>query len=457
VLDGKADVYALALVLYEGVTGQAAFVGDTTVATLMARVDALLPEHQLLGPLNDVLVWAAAPDPDERYDAATLGLKLKELAATLPAPELLPLVAPVTVEPTVEARVRPTGRSQPRLDGDDITELGVPPVAPLARPRSGDVGPIESTTPSDPGHRRWPWVVAIAVVVAALVAAAVVFVVDTKLFTPSHPVPALVGKTVAAANRSVAADHFTVHQTGEQHSITLAAGLIVSQHPTPGAGKASKPVTAKQGTTIDVVVSSGPPSVAIPSLTAFSSCSNAVQALKAVHLVGVCPASAAQYSSTVASGGILGSTPASSAPYGSTVTIAISKGPAPIPVPSIPTSDTYAQAEAALKAAGFAVAEAQGPNASVPSGQVVDTSPAAGAMATPGSTVTVNVSTGPPTVAVPNLGGDSVTAATAALQAVGLSVGTVYGPAQGTVFDSIPASGTTVNVGSPVTLYTAGG
>ena len=91
VLDGKADVYALALVLYEGVTGESPFIGDTTVATLMARVGALLPEHEALGPLGDVLVWAAAPDPAERYDAAQFGAKLAELAATLPAPAPLPL------------------------------------------------------------------------------------------------------------------------------------------------------------------------------------------------------------------------------------------------------------------------------------------------------------------------------------------------------------------------------
>ena len=85
-LDGKADVYALALVLYEGVTGEAPFIGDTTVATLMARVGVLLPEHEALGPLNDVLVWAAAPEPSERYDASQLGVRLKALAASLPRP-----------------------------------------------------------------------------------------------------------------------------------------------------------------------------------------------------------------------------------------------------------------------------------------------------------------------------------------------------------------------------------
>ncbi len=91
VLDGKADVYALALVLYEGVTGEAPFIGDTTVATLMARVGVLLPEHESLGPLNDVLVWAAAPEPSERYDASQLGVRLEALAGSLPRPEPLPL------------------------------------------------------------------------------------------------------------------------------------------------------------------------------------------------------------------------------------------------------------------------------------------------------------------------------------------------------------------------------
>ena len=42
-LTGKADVYSLALVLIEAVTGEVPFAADTTIGTLMARVDRPLP------------------------------------------------------------------------------------------------------------------------------------------------------------------------------------------------------------------------------------------------------------------------------------------------------------------------------------------------------------------------------------------------------------------------------
>ena len=70
-------------------------------------------------------------------------------------------------------------------------------------------------------------------------------------------------------------------------------------------------------------------------MTSFTNCHDAVAALAAVHLVGVCPAAAAQYSATVAAGGVLGTTPAGRAPYGSTVTIVTSKGHAPVAVPAV--------------------------------------------------------------------------------------------------------------------------
>ena len=82
-VDGRADVYSLALVLYEAVTGTVPFVTDTTMGTLAARLGQPLPHNDLLGPLDDVLARAAAPDVASRLDAAGLAARLGALASAL--------------------------------------------------------------------------------------------------------------------------------------------------------------------------------------------------------------------------------------------------------------------------------------------------------------------------------------------------------------------------------------
>jgi eukaryotic-like serine/threonine-protein kinase len=448
VLDGKADVYALALVLYEGVAGEPAFIGDTTVATLMARVGTLLPEHEALGRLNDVLVWAAAPDPAERYDAAELALRLRAIELALPRPDPLPIVVEGMAVGTDRATVDPGERPAPLDDAVNLTELGAP--APEGK-RTG--GFTDGTTPPR-ARRRWWRVALIGTVAAALVAAGAYLAVENQVFTPSHPVPLVVGKSVVDARAAVAADKFTVRTTGHRTSLALGAGLILSQRPAARAGGAT--VTAKEGSTIDVVVSSGPPLVAIPDLTSFTSCNQAVQALEAVHLVGVCPASSARYSSTVVTGAVIGSSPAGTAPYRSTVVVITSKGHAPVAVPPVTGSgSTYATASAALTSAGLTPAQNKTYSATVPTGQVIGTSPPAAGPVPFGSTVTVNISLGPQPVAIPDEVGNSVDTATAALEADGLHVAGPYGPpGSTTVLSTDPAPGTAVQPGTTVNLYT---
>jgi len=103
---------------------------------------------------------------------------------------------------------------------------------------------------------------------------------------------------------------------------------------------------------------------------------------------------------------------------------------------------------------GLGAAQNLETDAQVPAGNVISTSPASGAPAPYGSTVTVNVSTGPPTVPVPNVRGQSVAQATAALQAAGLSVSGVAGDPTRNVVVVVPHANTTVPVGSSVELFT---
>ncbi len=356
--------------------------------------------------------------------------------------------------------VRPNRPAALGGQGPDATELGVPEVAGARVPaktskRPKSARPSASTGAKFRRRRRWPWIAALAVVVAALIGGGVALAAQSGLFTPSHPVPALTGKTVPQAVQAVKKDKFSVRTTGHAASITIGPGLIVSQRPAPRS--AGRPTTAKEGSAIGVVVSTGPPPVAIPPLTSFTSCADAVAALKTVHLVGVCPAAAQQYSSTVVAGAVLGSVPSGTAPYGSTVTISTSKGHAPEAIPAVTGSgSSYASAAAALSAAGFVPSQNNEFSSTVPTGQVIGTSPDPGAGPQPfGSRVSVAISLGPQPVIIPSVDGQSVAAATSALTALGLKVSGPYGPPGATkVLSTDPVAGVSVQPGTTVNLYT---
>ena len=489
-VDGRADVYSLALVLYEAVTGTVPFVKDTTMGTLAARIGQPLPHNPALGPLDDVLARAAAPDVAARLDAAGLAARLGALSAALPTPAPLPLVfphledsAPIAgfhapgvgelTETAVAGVVKTDGSTGDGAPGTGSTQvLGGAPIGTRAGP--GEIfdaepdarGETKTKTKKEkerrktpaPGvmqvHRPWwrrhkGWLIGALVVVLVLVAGGLAAAFETNVFTPSHPAPNLAGLTAAQARTSLDKVHMNLAEGKPVKSISVGSGLVVTQTP-----KAT--TSLKEGSTVTVVLSDGPPDVSVPSLTG-QTCAQAAASLQAAHFKSVC--APGSYNNAIAAGVLqiwtINSTqnPAK-APYGATITLVPSLGHAPVPVPNIPGSYTYAQAAAALQAVGLAASENQGPDANVPAGDVISTAPASGAQAPYGSTVQVNVSTGPPTTQVPDIRGDSVQQATATLEQDGLSVAGVSGDPTHNVFGVRPPVGTTVQIGSSVTLYT---
>lgn len=139
-LDGRSDVYSLALVLIECVTGEVPFVADTTAGTLALRTRADLAVPEELAGLRPTVERAGRLDPSDRPDASGLEISLWAAAETLPRPDPLPLVATIEeTEVTAELRL---------VEGDD----GLRSVTRLSETdrHVADVDPVDPGPPADP-------------------------------------------------------------------------------------------------------------------------------------------------------------------------------------------------------------------------------------------------------------------------------------------------------------------
>jgi serine/threonine-protein kinase len=127
-VDPKTDVYSLALILVEAVTGSVPFAARSTVATLSARVGRLMPVSADLGPLAAVLERAGRPEPAERSTAAELGRGLVRVAETLPRPAPIPILVSSMFEDDPSKLRRPNDPTGGVNRPDD------PPLAPVVPP-----------------------------------------------------------------------------------------------------------------------------------------------------------------------------------------------------------------------------------------------------------------------------------------------------------------------------------
>jgi eukaryotic-like serine/threonine-protein kinase len=414
-VDGRADIYALSVTLVEAVTGKVPFAADTTIATLMARVDTPLEAPPELGALGDVVELGGRPDKGDRPDAVAFARALDAAASELPAPEPLPLAGPPDDVTVVT---------------EDATELGLPAA-----------GETPAVVAAAARRRRWPWVALIAILVLGLAGAA--YAVTRSHAVPTHRMPALQTKTEAEA--IAALKPLKVQWRITRTNVDgVNAGLVIDSKPPPGA-------TVKEQSTVVLNVSAGPPPVPVPDLTSLTK-AQATDKLTAAGLtVG---AVTSTYDETAPAGYVMGwAHKGEQVPKHTAVDLNVSAGPRPRTVPSV-GGKTYDQAAAAMQQIGLTAVRADAFSDTVPKDEAIGTSPAAGASVDRGGKVTVNVSKGPDLVAVPDVTAKSVQDATTIMQQAGVQVGNVFGPPNKKVFVTDPPAGTQVHRGSSVNLYT---
>jgi serine/threonine-protein kinase len=426
-LDARSDLYSLAVVLVEAVTGRVPFGADTALGTLTARTQRPLAAPDEMGPLRAVVERAGRIDPAERYpDAATMRAALADVVESLPRPA--PLVLPGASD---QADPHPT-RAAPsaRLFDQDAADEAVVVDTDDARPAGA----------GRPGGRRLvPFVVAAAIVLALAGAAAGL----TRWSTPAlRDVPGLVGRGEDAAGALARRAGLTV-DVAERRASDDPAGVVLSQDPPAGE-------RLGDGRAVRLVVSSGPRPVTVPDV-ANAPVEDAVAALREQGLVVVVRRA---FHETVAAERVV----AQSVPAGrdvapeTAVTLVVSRGPAPVEVPDVHGS-TYDEAAQVLADAKLTATRTEEHSNDVEEGLVIRTEPAAGSEAARDSEVVVVVSLGPDLVEVPRVIGMTLDEASARLEADGFvaEVGGRYRPGD-RVSRQDPAAESMVPRGSVVTL-----
>ncbi len=142
---------------------------------------------------------------------------------------------------------------------------------------------------------------------------------------------------------------------------------------------------------------------------------------------------------------------------GGTVTITVSTGPPKVPIPDV-KGKTWPEAQQELTQVGLVPVERIVPGKT--KGQVTATDPPAGKAVPKGSKVKVNVMSGPQQVDVPNVVGETLAQATAALHNDGFNVNPTYVDSTATqnqVIHQNPAPGSQEPKGSTINLQVSNG
>jgi serine/threonine-protein kinase len=443
-LDARSDLYSLALVLVEAVTGHIPFTADTTLGTLAARTQRPVVAPASMGQLQAVVERAGQIDPADRYpDAATMEAALADVVEALPRPEPLVLAGvadsadPHPTQAVSHATADPTA---PLFDQDAATEaiaIDFPPIG-ATRTLRGRLGLPPRTAKQRARQRR---MVPLAVLAAFAVATALGTSALAQVGASGRATPGLVGLTNAAALQAAAHDGLTLHVV--HHASTDPNGIVLSQSPAPGDWLYG-------GHSISVVVSSGPSPIGTPNVFGLSR----TAAAAALNKVGLVAVGAHGYNQTMGVGNVFRQFPPEGELIlpGKSVTITWSDGPAPVPVPDLHGLSCDA-AKAQL------VSHHLKPPATctkvfnaAPVGEVVASTPVPGTVVKQGTAVALQMSKGPQLVDVPDVRGFRAADAVKRLHDLGFSVASPNYNQKGHVFDQSPAGGTQAPKGSTITL-----
>jgi eukaryotic-like serine/threonine-protein kinase len=397
----RSDVYSAGVMAFELLTGRQPFTGDTPLAVAYQHVNSAIPAPSSLVPgipaaVDQLVLAATSRDPALRpADAGEFARAARRVREGLGPPSGLTGVTGAGVQGLGEAPWLNLD-TPAAANGSDLSGTGTLVVhrEEGERYRGG----------REPFLQRWLFSPRLAIVALVLALGIGLGLGGWWLTSGRYAsIPVVAGDSVSQATAALTTDGFTLAKVSSVHSNEVAQGTVIGTTP---SGRASK------GSAVTILVSAGPFTSVVPGVTG-DKVAAAEAALQRVHLT----ATVQKVGSSSPIGTVVGTKPGAgmSWPQTKPVTILVSEG---LPVPNFVGQDLQAAQQWAA-ANGVSLQQQQDQNSQQPQGTITGQEPPAGSVYQHGETVTVNVSTGPAEVNVPDVIGMTVQQATQVLRAAG--------------------------------------